>query len=374
MPAAVTITKNPPRKLDSLTGLRFYLAMFVLFYHGIIQAHLGLGVQALPPGLLEFLRHTCNGQYAVGSFFVLSGFVMWYSYSERKWTARQFLGNRVARLYPIYLLGIAIVLLRWNSLLQEFETTYIEALRRLALSALMLQSWGTTWRTTQMFNGPGWTLSVEMFFYATFPALFWISRRSKLVFLGTCGTITLLTLLLSVFGSKDYSVNPLNIPICAQYWGLFTLGILLCYTWQRGIVRYNPGALPSLLLLFLGYQLSRWVSGGIMGMAVPFLLIGWLATADLHGHGSRWFSSKWAVLGGEISYAIYILHMPIQSIVYSLFFRSGIFLLKVDNMALKLTYLSICVVATLVASYLAWRFIEVPARKKIVAWLAPKPA
>jgi peptidoglycan/LPS O-acetylase OafA/YrhL len=223
-----------------------------------------------------------------------------------------------------------------------------------------------------MFNGPGWTLSVEMFFYATFPLLFWISRRSKPLFLCVCATITILTLLLSVFGSKDYSINPYHIPICAQYWGLFTLGILLCYTWQRGLFRVNPGVLPSLLLLFLGYQLSRWISGGIVGMAIPFLLIGWLATADLEGRASGWFSSKWVIMGGEISYAIYILHMPIQSIVYSLFFRCGIFLMKVDSMALKLTYLAICVVATLVASYLAWRFIEVPGRKKIVAWLSPK--
>lgn len=364
----------PPHKLDSLTGLRFYLAMFVVFYHGIIQAHLDLGEEALPAGLLRFLHYTFNGQYAVSSFFVLSGFVMWYSYSERAWTYREFLGNRVARLFPVYLLGIAIVLLRWNSLIQEFDTSNIVAAWRLVLSLFMLQSWGTEWRATQMFNGPGWTLSVEMFFYVTFPLLFWINRHNKPLFITCCCGITALMLLLKLFTATHYTVNPLDIPFCMQHWGYFTLGVVLCDIWKRGFFHIYPGTIATMLLLFLGYQASRWIESTIVELAVPAILIGSLANADLRGVSSRWFASKWAILGGEISYAIYILHMPIQTIVYSIFFRCGVFLMNVDSLPIKLGYLSICVVATLASAYLAWRFIEVPARKQLVRYFARKAA
>lgn len=346
------------KKLDSLTGLRFYLAIFVFFYHGITQAHLELGKSALDPKLIEFLQLTFNGSFAVSSFFVLSGFVMWYSYSERHWTFSQFVVNRIARLMPVYLLGILIVLLRWNNLLNEFGVSATQGIQRLLLSILMLQSWGSDWRATQMFNGPGWTLSVEMFFYLTFPILFWVHSKKPKIFFATCVLLTLFTLFGKSFGFHE------QIPFCIRFWGFFTLGIVLCAAWKSGI-RFSVGTLWVMAFLFLGYQTTRWTNEALVSMLIPVLLIGSLATADSLGRSSPFFASRWIILGGEISYAIYILHAPIQTIVYSLFFRSGIFLLKADSLSLKLVYLMICFLCTLTASYLAWRFIEVPGRKWI---------
>jgi peptidoglycan/LPS O-acetylase OafA/YrhL len=365
-----TLTLKVPlnrTKLDSLTGLRFYLAMFVFFHHGIVQAHLELGKQALNPKLLDALHYTFNGAFAVSTFFVLSGFVMWYSYSERTWTITEFLGNRFARLFPVYLLGILIVLLRWNKLVAEFCVTNVEAIKRLALSTLMLQSWGFDWRATQMFNGPGWTLSVEMFFYVTFPLLFWIHKKSERWFLVTCTSIVILTIPNSILRFSE------DLPFCIQHWGYFCLGLLLARAWQVGL-RFNVNTVPVALLLTFGLNLSRFINGNIISLLVPALIIGSLATADMNERSSPLFSNKWIVLGGEISYALYILHAPIQTIVYSIFFRSGIFLLHVDNIKLKIAYVAICLIATLFASYLTWRFIEIPARRQIVNWLKSSTA
>ncbi|MEO8613578.1 MAG: acyltransferase [Luteolibacter sp.] len=346
-------------KLNSLTGIRLYLALFVFFFHGINQAHLGIGRHALDPGLLDFLNFIFNGGFAVGSFFILSGFVMWYSYSERNWTARQFLGNRIARLFPVYLLGIIIVLFRWNHLLLEFQVSTAEALRRLILSLLMLQSWQLDWRTTQMFNGPGWTLSVEMFFYATFPLLFRIHQWSPKMFTITSSGIVITNLILSAHGLTE------GFPLCLKNWGLFNLGLLLGYAWKNGM-RINLAQWMISLLLFLGFQASRSINPEMIIYLFPAIIIIALATADASGKRMSMFSSKWSVLGGEISYAIYILHAPIQTIVYSIFFHCGIFLLQTDNLSIKLLYLTLSLIATISASYLAWRFVEIPARKWIV--------
>ncbi len=357
----------PRPKLDSLTGLRFFLAIFVFFYHGVPQAHLGLGKNSLSADLITFIDYTSNGGLAVGCFFMLSGFVLWYSYSGRNWTFPQFIGNRIARLFPVYLLGILMVLPRWQNLLNEFSVGTGEGLQRLLLSVLMLQSWTTDLRATQMFNGPGWTLSAEMFFYLTFPFFFAIHQRSRRFFLVSCSLVSGFTLIYPWFGDASW------IPVCARHWGLFTLGLLLCESWQRGL-RVSIGLLPATLILVFGYQLARWVDPQLVIHVVAVLVLGSLATADATGKSLSLFSNRWCVLGGEISYAIYILHVPIQTIVYSLFFRSGIFLRETDNFPLKLTYLSICFVVTLTASYLAWRFIEVPARKTFLKWLQKRTA
>ena len=81
----------PKPKLDSLTGLRFFLAIFVFFYHGVTQAHLGLGKNSLSPEVITFIDYSSNGGLAVGCFFLLSGFVLWYSYSGRNWSFSEFI-------------------------------------------------------------------------------------------------------------------------------------------------------------------------------------------------------------------------------------------------------------------------------------------
>ena len=66
--------------LPALTGLRFVLAIWVIVHHltgkGMM---LESWVQTLPGGLQELVR---GGYLAVGTFFVLSGFVLARSYGK----------------------------------------------------------------------------------------------------------------------------------------------------------------------------------------------------------------------------------------------------------------------------------------------------
>jgi peptidoglycan/LPS O-acetylase OafA/YrhL len=71
------------RHLPALTGLRFVLAIWVIVHHltgkGMM---LEPWVQSLPDGLQSLVR---GGYLAVGTFFVLSGFVLARSYGEKEW-------------------------------------------------------------------------------------------------------------------------------------------------------------------------------------------------------------------------------------------------------------------------------------------------
>src|SRR4051794_18365339 len=103
-------TPRPP--LRALTGLRFVAALQVLLYHVYAPG------SASAPGWVRALAG--SGYVGVGLFFVLSGFVLAYNYLEPmeagEVSPREFWAARLARIYPVYLLGLAAgmpVFVRW---------------------------------------------------------------------------------------------------------------------------------------------------------------------------------------------------------------------------------------------------------------------
>src|ERR1700743_1356882 len=102
-PPAISGTALPPRaNLKPLTSVRFFAALAVLLFH------FGAGMIARL-GAPTPLRHLfANGYLGVTFFFVLSGFLLTYSYFDRlasRAELRDYAVSRVARLYPVYLLG-----------------------------------------------------------------------------------------------------------------------------------------------------------------------------------------------------------------------------------------------------------------------------
>jgi peptidoglycan/LPS O-acetylase OafA/YrhL len=94
-----------------LTGIRFFLALWVALFHQTAPSRTLTDVIPHWPGpLFCFMR---TGYVAVGVFFLLSGFVLSYSYPLReRWSAYrivQFAIARFARIYPAYLLGLLLI-------------------------------------------------------------------------------------------------------------------------------------------------------------------------------------------------------------------------------------------------------------------------
>src|SRR5690348_9842412 len=91
--------------LNALTGLRFFAAFYVVIFH-FGKYHLA----SAPHWLFNIGR---SGYIAVGLFFVLSGFVLTYTYlgGAAPWTRldkRTFWVARLARIYPLYVLSLAM--------------------------------------------------------------------------------------------------------------------------------------------------------------------------------------------------------------------------------------------------------------------------
>src|SRR5215475_10169980 len=90
---------NRPR-LPALTSLRFFAALHVVTFH--------LYTMHITAGPVWYQRLSSIGYVGVGLFFVLSGFILVYTYAGRSWTARSFWQARFARIYPAYLFSLSV--------------------------------------------------------------------------------------------------------------------------------------------------------------------------------------------------------------------------------------------------------------------------
>ncbi len=85
----------PRPRLPALTSVRFLAAFHVALFHMN-----EIGVITRPRWLKVFAG---IGYVGVSFFFVLSGFILVYTYAGRSIVLRDFWQTRVARIYPAYL-------------------------------------------------------------------------------------------------------------------------------------------------------------------------------------------------------------------------------------------------------------------------------
>ena len=109
-----------------------------------------------------------NGFVFVGFFFLMSGYILSYNYADRpELNKREFWVARFSRLYPVYLLALAI---SFQMLREEWGArSHAEFWQGVLLTPLLMQGWlpnlATFWNTV------AWTLSCEIMLYAAFPYL-----------------------------------------------------------------------------------------------------------------------------------------------------------------------------------------------------------
>jgi peptidoglycan/LPS O-acetylase OafA/YrhL len=152
------------RRLDALTSIRFFAAVHVVAFH--YAGALSLAVPA-------FAAVAALGYYSVSLFYVLSGFVLIYSYTDLRGRLRgsrvDFWKGRILRLYPAYLLAFFLCIPGVIQLISQHHTTAVKSIVAAGGYLLMLQSWHP--RLASFWNYPGWSISVEAFFYIAFPFL-----------------------------------------------------------------------------------------------------------------------------------------------------------------------------------------------------------
>jgi peptidoglycan/LPS O-acetylase OafA/YrhL len=319
------ITRRVPGSdIAGLTSLRFFAAIAVLFYHTLPSWDV--------PGLHFLWAVACAGSTGVSLFFVLSGFILFHVYGERiatgRFATRHFLAARIARIYPVYAFGLLLSLPGFaRGTVETFRsgTQHFEA----AVSApLLLQAWIPD--AACRWNCPGWSLSVEAFFYLTFPfvALFAIviDRRTAAIGLVLAYAAMVAAPLLFVLsglpiGDGDAGVdsalaalrfNPmLRLP--EFVFGVLAARIALSMPPRLPKWAFYVTAAAVIAVLYGSSFLSddfreTFVENGLYVPLYALLIVTVAGSPKPLLAGTAW------VRLGAASYALYIIHMPIWSL------------------------------------------------------------
>ncbi|UCI05943.1 acyltransferase family protein [Mesorhizobium sp. B1-1-8] len=290
--------------LAPLTSLRFFAAVYVLAYHSVDKTGASLLV-------INFLE---NGYLGVSFFFILSGFILTHSYFGKmsgRDDVQRFAIARFARIYPVYLLALLVVLPRVTL---PFDYPLM------ALATLgLIQSWGSPSLANGFFwNPPGWTLSVEFFFYLVFPLL--LPLFSKLTIATLWFGLAVAVLIFAVMclpglGPTGYlafdwmQVIPLPLLRLPE----FVTGIICALLFRAGSLNRFRGDLAAVLAG--GFTMAALVttSTETTGSLAGIGFVAMIATCAVNdGMVRRVLSFKPLVLLGSASYALYILQIPVR--------------------------------------------------------------
>lgn len=365
--AEQSLEAHKPKRLDALTGLRCFAALNIVFFHFSNPLWFG------------FMAPVVNAGYLSVSFFImLSGFVLAYNYAGRaregKLSKKRFWLARLTRLYPVYLLSLA---LGWETFLGERAAhTHGMFWAGAVLTPLLLQGWIPEIATFG--NTPAWTMSAEAAYYLIFPWVAAIRRPAS-----QAGHVRRLGLLW-VFGLTPGLLYVLLNPDHIAHVDRFSTG-----PWLQALkftpIPHLPSFLFGVMLAGLDETIARkgWfrVALGLAGFAgiycaltfldLPYAMIHDGLLMPLFGclilglSGVNWlakmFGSWLFVFVGESSYCLYLMHFNFWNLLH----QSGVLpRLGLDKYDPWLSY-GILIALALMTLYL----VEKPAQKALRKWL-----
>lgn len=316
------------------------------------------GIAALAVALFHYnISQAPHGYVAVDFFFALSGFVLCRAYLPRwqqglgTWA---FMKQRVIRLYPLFLVGLAITTLsaisnRYTGKGDIFD--YPTIFTSLPFNALMLPSPVTT--TLFPLNVPAWSLFFELVAnLGMVLVLFRLPRLGLLVLCMITGWWYASAVLDNQGGNLGAVWDQLGISMVRTTFS-FTAGVLLARFGQPGV---RPAgwagltclvAIAAMLLLDLSTVRAAYYDLACSMVIAPALVwIGARCEPPRFIVPAAWFL-------GEVSYALYAVHWALMEPLR--YFKDD---LGFNSVLMAFVYLGCCV-------GLAWlcvRFVDVPVR------------
>ncbi|MFD0962593.1 acyltransferase family protein [Pseudofulvibacter geojedonensis] len=291
-------------RIEQLTFTRFIAAISIVIFH------YGSGSSLFNNETVSFLFNQAN--IGVSYFYILSGFVMVIAYGNKnKIDSGLYLKNRLARIYPVYFLAIFLIIA--IRLFKEIDYY------NLLLNIFMFQTWIPEKALT--INTPGWSISVELFFYILFPILlnYLYSKKSLskisyiIISFWIISQVIHHLLIYKIIHIPYYNIVDLAYhPI--MHLNQFLVGNLagLFFINKLKEKQHNYFLIISVIILsiiiLLKYPIGLNFHNGLLAILfVPLILFISLS----NGYISKLTSKKPFVFLGEISFGIYILQAPV---------------------------------------------------------------
>jgi peptidoglycan/LPS O-acetylase OafA/YrhL len=313
---------------------------------------------------------------AVDLFFSLSGFIFYWLYSkpifDHTISPTKFFILRFSRLYPLHFLTLVIVaiLQLWSvNLSGDYFVYSNNDDRYFLLNIFFICSWGIL--RAQSFNGPAWSVSVEILLYVVFFACCRLLPKK----LGILMTISVIGFLIAQF---------LYSPIGRGIWSFFLGGcVFLIYktiissdklikitTWSKNTCIFLWTI--TLLFIFLGLRLNSqssfqflfdlhkiWnIRQDIEIWAVVVLFPITILSLSLTETAKGSFGKQISFLG-DVSYSTYLLHFPLQILLFILISR-----FTSSRSIYYSPWFMICFFIILISiSAISYRYFEMPLQK-----------
>lgn len=351
------------KRFDVLDGFRGIAALMVAVYHLHVS------------GFITELNLVKNSYLFVEFFFVLSGFVIAYSYTGKLNSMRDlklFMKKRFARLWPlhifvtIFFIPFALANIFLSIDLGDRFSVFSFFTNIFLIQALNINE-GVTW------NIPSWSISVEFYTYLIFGLIYILPFFKKLFLVPIA--ISLVSLLILYFNSSMGDTSTYAIFRCTYS---FFLGVVAFKLYH--LIKVKPWmevAIISVVLTILFFTKIDDVSFLAFLMPVLFFLI-ILVFSHECGRISELLINKYLKKLGLLSFSIYLIHTWFISSIKALskiteilfdyqFMHTDGSSRTIDlgigyfNDLLYIPYIFI----VLIASSLTYKYIERPCQKKI---------
>jgi exopolysaccharide production protein ExoZ len=309
---------------QSLQACRAAAAMLVVLFH------LG-GTFAQPKyfGFAAMDRVFAWGDAGVEFFFVLSGFLITLVHRRdfgRPRALPAYLAKRTLRIYPTYwVVCAAVCLAAWavpalRAALPSDAWVFLKALALIPQDPVVVGALGSPILFV------AWSLQYEMMFYAVIAA-FIVNRGLGLAIALAMAVLNLGCTLGSASCGFPQAFIGSNLVL------LFALGVAAAYVVKSDWRMRSPLVVAALAALgFVGFGVFEvWVGREAIAAATidrrlvfgALAAVAVVALAQAEDAGRLVVTGRWPGLLGDASYALYLLHIPVISVLVKLFARLG---------------------------------------------------
>lgn len=355
-------------KLNSIQVLRGIAALYVTIYH------LRDVMPAEAPFRKEIDFISGSGPAGVSLFFVISGFIMVYITRHTVPSGRnilRFTAKRLIRIWPAYAvitLGYCLLHSRMSPN-PEWPSELLQSLLFIPLSTTPPPFYGYATLTV------GWSLNYEIYFYLLIAVSMLFARlRWYAFFLMIAVTLVGIPTYYGAFTLKADKMQNLGSPylnmitnpiiwnfVCGVFLGLAYYHDVL-HDRIRAFLSWNLVA-PTLLCLAIWQFLSGFLGGfgpfewGLGSTAI-------FAVFVFHYQERIQKFPSWLVRLGDMSFSMYLLHVPIVVGLGFLFRKMG-FPVYSEGTAMFLLSLAL----TFIASRLSYEYLELKFTSYLSQWL-----
>ncbi len=362
--------KNEFRNLDYIDALRGIAVL------GTLLIHCSVYNRAVNNFGDFFKEITLLGNSGVQLFFMVSAFTLFLSKSQKKTEINptlNFFIRRFFRIAPLFYISTLFYLIFnlegywWN----EFDNVNANYL---IFSSLTFTNGFNPYYINSVVEG-GWSIAVEMIFYAVFPVMFLVVKNIKIAFWTFLFSLFLASILF-IFFQNNILISDEVVWKSFIYFNfiaqlpVFLLGVLLFYivtNKEDKILQINEFKYPLIIFsIFLIFNISFGFIQNHILISFSFFLV-----ALSLSQAKNILVNRFTCFLGKISYSMYLTHVPILFLMWKLN------LLDIINKQILNFGLRYFILITLTAgiSYLTYKFIELPGitlGKKVIAFFESK--